>query len=440
MDQGDGLAPVPLAGEHPVPELIVDLLLAEALLHHIFLHGGDGFLHGHAVEEPGVHHHGAVVLGHKGLLGDVAALDHLDDGQAELRGKLPVALVVAGNAHDDAGAVAHEDIVGHEQGQGLVGHGVDGLDALQPDAGLFLVQLAPLKIGLMGGLLLIGGHGVPILNLGLPLLQQGVLRGDDHIGGAEQGIGPGGVHGDLVAHVGVEGDLRAGGAADPVALLDLHPLDEVHVLQIVQQTLGIGGDLQHPLALFLADDLAAAALAHAVDHFLVGQHALAAGAPVHGHGGLIGQALLEHLQEDPLGPLVIVGVRGIHAAVPVEAVAQHFQLAGEVGDVLLGDDGRVDVVLDGVVLRGQAEGVKPDGEQDVVALHALFPGDDVHGGKGPGMTHVQALAGGIGELDQPVELGALVPGDGGIGLGLLPPLLPLFLNGGKIVLHMLFSF
>ena len=347
---------------------------------------------------------------------------------------------MAGNAHDDAGAVAHEDIVGHEQGQGLVGHGVDGLNALQPDAGLFLVQLAPLKIGLVGSLLLIGGHGVPILNLGLPLLQQGVLRGDDHIGGTEQGIGPGGVHRDPVTHVGVEGDLRAGGAADPVALLDLHPLDEVHVLQIVQQALGIGGDLQHPLALFLADDLAAAALAHAVDHFLVGQHALAAGAPVHGHGGLIGQALLEHLQEYPLGPLVIVGVRGVHHPVPVEAVAQHFQLAGEVGDVLLGDDGRVDVVLDGVVLRGQAEGVKPDGEQNVVALHALFPGDDVHGGKGPGMTHVQALTGGIGELDEPVELGALVPGDGGIGLGLLPPLLPLFLNGGKIVLHMLFSF
>ena len=46
----------------------------------------------------------------------------------------------------------------------------------------------------------------------------------------------------------------------------------------------------------------------------------------------------------------------------------------------------------------------------------------------------------IGELDEPIKLGALVPGNGGIGLGLLPPLLPLFLNGGKIVLHMLFSF
>ena len=35
----------------------------------------------------------------------------------------------------------------------------------------------------------------------------------------------------------------------------------------------------------------------------------------------------------------------------------------------LGDDGGVDVVLDGVVLRGQAEGIKADGEQHVVAVH-----------------------------------------------------------------------
>ena len=321
-----------------------------------------------------------------------------------------------------------------------MGDGVDGLDTLQPDAGLFLVQLTTLEVGLAGSLLLIGGHGIPVLDVGLPALQQGMLRRDDHVGGAEQGIGTGGIDGDLVADVGLEGDLGSGGTADPVALLDLDALDVVHVLQIVQQTLGVGGDLQHPLALLLTDDLAAAALADAVDHFLVGQHALAAGTPVDGHGGLIGKAPLEHLLEDPLGPLVVAGVGGVDAAVPIETVAQHFQLAGEVGDVLLGDDGGVDMVLDGVVLRGQAEGIEADGVQDVVALHALFTGDDVHGREGPGMAHMETLTGGVGELDEAVELGALVPGDGGVGLGLLPPLLPLFLDGSKIVLHVVFSF
>ena len=107
----------------------------------------------------------------KASLVHVAALDHLDDGQAELLGELPVALIVAGHAHDDAGAVAHQDIVGNENGDLLAGDGVDGLDALQPDAGLFLVQLAALEVGLPGSLLPVGLHSVPVGQLILPLVR-----------------------------------------------------------------------------------------------------------------------------------------------------------------------------------------------------------------------------------------------------------------------------
>ena len=51
------------------------------------------------------------------------------------------------------------------------------------------------------------------------------------------------------------------------------------------------------------------------------------------------------------------------------------------------------------------------------------------------MAYMEALAGGIRELDQAVELGPGIAGDGGIGLLLLPDLLPLVLDTGKIVLH-----
>ena len=145
--------------------------------------------------------------------------------------------------------------------------------------------------------------------------------------------------------------------------------------------------------------------------------------------------MLEHLEEDPLRPLVVLRIGGVHAAIPIEAVAQHFQLLGEVLDVVLGNNGGMDMVLDGVVLRGQAEGIEADGEQNVIALHALLAGDDIHSREGAGMTHMQTLTGGIGELNESIELGALVAGDGGVGLGLFPVGLPFLFNGRKIVIH-----
>ena len=362
VDERDRLAPVTLAAEDPVTQLVVDLFLADALLHDVLLHGGDGFFDGHAVEEAGVDHDGAVVLGDEGFLRHVAAGDDLDDRQAELRGELPVALIVARNAHDDAGAVAHENVVRDEHGQCLVRHGIHDLDALKTDAGLFLVELAALKIGFMRSLFLIGGHGVPVGDVRLPLLEKRVLRRDDHVRRAEERISAGGIDGDVVTDVGLERDLGTRGAADPVALLGLDALDVIHIVQIVDQALGVLRNGEHPLAFLLAHNLAAAALADTVDDLFVGEHALAARAPVDRHGGLVGQAVLIHLQEDPLRPLVIARIRRIDRAVPVKAVAKHLELLGKVGDVVFCHNGRVDMILDGVVLSRQTKRVKADRE------------------------------------------------------------------------------
>ena len=94
------------------------------------------------------------------------------------------------------------------------------------------------------------------------------------------------------------------------------------------------------------------------------------------------------------------------------------------------------MVLDGEVLRGKAEGIEADGKEHIVPLHALFPGDHINSGKGPWMTHMEACRRGIRELDEAVELfSGLVAGDGGVGLGLFPVVLPFLFNGRKIVLH-----
>ena len=313
---------------------------------------------------------------------------------------------------------------------------VFNLDTVEANAGLFLVELAALEIGLSRRFLLIGRDLVPVIYLVLPLLEHRMLGRNDHVSGAEQSIGTGGVNGDLAADIGLEGNLSAGGAADPVALLDLYALDVIDIVKIVDKALSVLGYAQHPLALFLADDLAAAALAHTVDDLFVCENTLAGGAPVDGHGGLVCKAVLVHLKEYPLSPLVILRIGRVYNSVPVKAVAEHFQLRGEGLYVIGGDLCRMDVCLYGVVFRRQTEGVKAYGIKDIVAVHSLLAANYVKRGEGSGMADVQSLSGGIRELDKTVKFGACgVAGYGRVGLGLFPYFLPFLFNCCKIVFH-----
>ena len=82
---------------------------------------------------------------------------------------------------------------------------------------------------------------------------------DHHVRRAKQRIRPGGEHAQLLAQRGnLEVDLGALAAADPVALQVLDVLGPVQVVQVVQQALGVGRDLEHPLLspneVFLAEN------------------------------------------------------------------------------------------------------------------------------------------------------------------------------------------
>ena len=83
-------------------------------------------------------------------------LHRADDGQPELLGELEVADVLPGHAHDRAGAVAGQHVVGDEHRQLAAVHRVDGGDA-QPDAGLVAALGLALQLRPAGGLLLVGG-------------------------------------------------------------------------------------------------------------------------------------------------------------------------------------------------------------------------------------------------------------------------------------------
>ena len=93
------------------------------------------------------------------------------------------------------------------------------------------------------------------------------------------------------------------------------------------------------------------------------------------------------------------------------------------------------MVFDGIVLRGQSEGVPAHGEEHIIAFHPPLPGHDVHGGIGPGMAYMETLARRIGELHQSVILGLIVFVFRPEGLGLLPLILPFVFYGRVIILH-----
>ena len=521
QEHRERLAPVALAGEQPVAELVVHGLLADAPLGEP---GGDGRLGlggGLAVQDEGIVARldrdalvvedggeragvglvggqegggvgGRLLAGRRGVGPEPfgGGLDDGPDGDAEGLRELEVAVVVGGHGHDGAGAVADEDVVGDPDRDGLAGDGVDRVAAGE-DAGLGLGQVGAVQVALARGLLAVLRDGVLLLRRG-DAVDQRVLRGQHHVRRAEEGVGAGGVDPDdvlggrggegargpgrgLAADEDGEVDLRALAAADPVALHVADRLRPVDDLQVLDQAVAVGGDPEHPLGQRHADDGVVPALGLAVDDLLVRQHGAERRAPVDGDLGAVGQALrvavgdrvdalgdrefgdgpalaaagsalgvgplevgvvpgVVDLEEDPLRPLVVAGIRGVDLAGPVVGEAQRLDLAAEVVDVGLGGDPGVGVGLDGVLLGGEAEGVPSHRVQDVEALHPLEAADDVGGGVPLGVADVQPRAAGVGEHVEDVELGPPAVEVGGReGLVLLPVALPLGLDPLRVI-------
>src|SRR5262249_56500030 len=115
-------------------------------------------------------------------------------------------------------------------------------------------------------------------------------------------------------------------------------------------------DLEEPALDLLDDDLGVAAPAPAGLDLLVGENGLAGRAPVHARALLVGEAALEHPDEDELLPAVVRGVAGGQLAVPVVGDAHAAELGPHVPDVLPGPHRGVHAVVDGRVLGGGAAG------------------------------------------------------------------------------------
>ena len=188
-------------------------------------------------------------------------------------------------------------------------------------------------------------------------------------------------------------------------------LEELH---LVEQVVGVVGDLEEPLRQILRLDLRSAPLAAPVDHLLVREHGLILlRAPLDGRLAPVGQPTLEEPQEQPLRPAEYSG-----SAVETsrdQSIAQPIRFICLRIDSML----RLTISrgwppsLDRGVLRGQAERVVAHRAQHRVPLPAPYVGEDVSEGVVEDVPHVELARG----LRQHLEhVGAdRASGDDGLG-------------------------
>ncbi len=155
-------------------------------------------------------------------------------------------------------------------------------------------------------------------------------------------------------------------------------------------------------------------------------------APVHRSHGAISQPVLIEFQEEPLRPFIIAGVTGDRLTLPIPHCAHALQLPTHALDIGHCPLVRMDAVLDGCFLCWQTEGVKSDGEHDVVSLHTDIARFGIGWGHGIPVPNVQVTRS-IGKHGQKVELWPRIILPGMVQSVCLPLFLPLGFNNRRIV-------
>ncbi len=160
---------------------------------------------------------------------------------------------------------------------------------------------------------------------------------------------------------------------------------------------------------------------------LTRQRGVAARAEIDRRQLTIGDVGVVELAEEPLGPLVELGIAGDSLVIPGPHGAHALHLIAHAFDVGIGPLDRMGVVLDGRVLGGQAKGVEARREEDVEAVHAPPACACIAGRERVPVAGVQ-IARRIGQHGQRVPLGPVRILDRVVQTLIHPGLLPLGLD------------
>ena len=184
MYNRNGFPPIPLTGEYPVPQLIVDFADTLSGFFQPTLHLFLCFFYGQSIQESTVGHDAGCAIG-KGFFGNIAALNNFNNRQVENFCKIIVSGIVRRNRHNRTSSIAHQNIVRNKDWNFLVINRIDTTNALQLHTGFFLCHFGTLKIGLSRRFFLISTDFIHILQLICPLFNQRMLRRNNHIGGTK---------------------------------------------------------------------------------------------------------------------------------------------------------------------------------------------------------------------------------------------------------------
>ena len=149
--------------------------------------------------------------------------------------------------------------------------------------------------------------------------------------------------------------------------------------------------------------------------------------------------VVEHLDERPLRPLVIMRVAGAHLPAPVEAEAYLVQLFAIAGDVPRRGDGRVLPRLDGILLGGQTVGIIAHRVEHVEPAKTLVACIYIRSYVAEGVSHVQSRPRRIGKHVEDIELPARPVFGHLVCLVLDPTLSPLLFYLPEVIFHIRYS-
>ena len=394
VDDRDRSAPIALTGNEPVAQAIVDAAFPQSLFFHVVDDGFHGFMHFHARERTGIDQDAVLVfigMVHFFQLQFVVFRLQSDDlRDVVFRSEHPVTLVTRRYAHDGAGTIIVEDVVGDPNLDALARQRMDAVDA-GIHADFFRFRARPFDIAgiayFFAECFQFGFLGIVFQNL----VDQRMFRRQDDESDTVNRVRTRRVDGYFFLQAGnVEAEFQAFTAADPVLL---HSLDAFRParqeFQIVEQAVCVVGDFEEPLFQVLFDDRCVAAPAFAFDDLFVGQYGVAFFAPVDFSFFAVSQAAFVEQFKDPLRPFIVFFVARSDFAVPVIRQAQGFLLACHVFNIAVCPFCRRDIVFDSCVFCRHTESIIAHRMQDVIAAHAAITGNDVTNRVIADMTHVQ---------------------------------------------------